>query len=216
VIIATADEERHGQPSGIERMMTNHFADIDAEYVLDEGGMGSQDALAANKLVFGISVGDKVMVWLRLRATGTAGHGSQPIPDNANVVLLEAIRKATTLPPDGALHPVVEEMRRAIGGNFARNKYAAVIQRNTISLTTLTAGVGSPVQVNVIPSTSEAPLDCRVLPGMNMDIFISDLKARINDPRVSVEIIAIKPDPGVSSTATPLCRYAPGRPEASS
>lgn len=64
VIIATADEERHGQPSGIESMMTNHFADINAEYVLDEGGMGSRDALAANKLVFGISVGDKVMVWL--------------------------------------------------------------------------------------------------------------------------------------------------------
>jgi acetylornithine deacetylase/succinyl-diaminopimelate desuccinylase-like protein len=204
VILATADEERHGNPSGIDWMMTNHFADIDAEYVLDEGGMGSRDALAANKLVFGISVGDKVMVWLRLRATGTAGHGSQPIPDNANVILLEAIRNATTLPPDGALHPVVEAMRQAIGGDFARNKFADAIQRNTISLTTLTAGVGAPPMVNVIPSTSEATLDCRVLPGMNMDTFISDLKARINDSRVSVEIIQVNPDPGVSSTATPL------------
>jgi acetylornithine deacetylase/succinyl-diaminopimelate desuccinylase-like protein len=54
--------------------------------------MGSPDTLAANKLVFGISVGDKVPVWLRLRATGAAGHGSQPIPDNANIILLDAIR----------------------------------------------------------------------------------------------------------------------------
>jgi acetylornithine deacetylase/succinyl-diaminopimelate desuccinylase-like protein len=147
-------------------MIANHYADIDAEYVLDEGGMGSRDALAANKLVFGISVGDKVPVWLRLRARGTAGHGSQPIPDNANIILIDAIGKAMTLPADRP-HPVVEEMRLAIGGEFAQNKFTSAIQRNTISLTTLAAGIGSPVRVNVIPSTSEASLDCRVLPGVN-------------------------------------------------
>ena len=58
--------------------------------------------------------------------------------------------------------------------------------------------------MNIIPSTSEATLDCRVLPGVNTDGFISELKARINDPRVTVEIISVSPDPGVSSTATPL------------
>jgi acetylornithine deacetylase/succinyl-diaminopimelate desuccinylase-like protein len=30
VIIATADEEKHGNPGGIEWMMANHFPDIDA------------------------------------------------------------------------------------------------------------------------------------------------------------------------------------------
>jgi len=203
VMIATADEETGGA-RGIQWMMANHYADIDAEYVLDEGGMGSRDALAVNKLVFGISVGDKVPVWLRLRAKGTAGHGSQPIPDNANMILLDAIRNALTLPPGGRPHPVVEEMRRAIGGEFAQNKFTSAIQRNTISLTTLVAGVGSPAKVNVIPSTSEATLDCRVLPGVDTDEFISELKARINDPRVTVEVIQVSPDPGISSTATPL------------
>lgn len=133
--------------------MANHCADIDAECVLDEGGLGSRDALAVNKLVFGISVGDKVPVWLRLRAKGTTGPGSQPIPDNANMILLDAIRNAMTLPPGGKPHPVVEEMRRAIGGEFAQNKFTSAIQRNTISLTTLMAGLGSPVKAIVIPST---------------------------------------------------------------
>jgi acetylornithine deacetylase/succinyl-diaminopimelate desuccinylase-like protein len=201
VMIATADEETGGE-RGIQWMMANHYADIDAEYVIDEGGMGSQDALAKNKLAFGISVGEKGMVWLRVRATGTAGHGSQPIPDNANIILLDALRQAMTLPPGGTPHPVVEEMRRVFGGEFAQNKYTSAIQRNTITLTTLAAGVGSPA--NVIPSVSEATLDCRLLPGVNADEFVSELKARIHDPRVTVEIIAIKVHPGYSSTATPL------------
>ncbi|HEY6389770.1 MAG TPA: M20/M25/M40 family metallo-hydrolase, partial [Bryobacteraceae bacterium] len=203
VMISTADEESGGA-RGIQWMIANHYGDIDAEYVLDEGGMGSRDALASDKLVFGVAVGDKVLIWLRLRATGTAGHGSQPVPDNANLILLEAIRKVMALPESGQGSPVVEEMKRRIGTPLAQNKFTSAIQRNTISLTTLSAGVGSPPRVNVIPSTSEAGLDCRVLPGTNTDEFISDLKARINDSRVTVEIINIAPDPGVSSTDTPL------------
>ena len=39
------------------------------------------------------------MFWLRLRAKGTAGHGSQPIAENANMILLEAIHKAMEMPP---------------------------------------------------------------------------------------------------------------------
>ncbi len=205
VMISTADEESGGE-RGIQWMIANHYGEIDAEYVLDEGGMGSHDALAPNKFVFGISVGDKVPVWLRLRAKGTAGHGSQPIPDNANLILLEAIRKAMTLPENDKGSPVVEEMKRKIGAPLSQNKFTSAIQRNTISLTTLSAGVGSPPRVNVIPSSSEAGLDCRVLPGTNTDEFISDLRARINDPRVTVEIINVAPDPGVSRTDTPLYR----------
>jgi acetylornithine deacetylase/succinyl-diaminopimelate desuccinylase-like protein len=203
VMICTADEETGGE-RGIQWMIANHYDDIDSEYVLDEGGMGSRDALAPNRLVFGVSVGDKVLMWLRLRAKGTAGHGSQPVPDNANLILLDAIRKAMALPESGKTSPVVDEMLRKIGTPMAQNKFTSAIQHNTISLTTLSAGVGSPPRVNVIPSTSEAGLDCRVLPGTNTDEFISDLKARINDPRVTVEIINVSPDPGVSRTDTPL------------
>jgi len=127
--------------------------------VLDEGGFGTRSILAADKLVFGIEVGEKQTLWLRVRAKGTAAHGSQPIPDNANVTLLTALGKAMALPP-AKPHPVVAEMYPNIGAPLAANKYTAAIQVNTASLTTLTAGVGSPVKVNVIPSASEATLDC--------------------------------------------------------
>src|SRR5581483_6633646 len=150
-----------------------------------------------------VAVGEKQSAWLRVRARGTAAHGSQPIPDNANVTLIHALEKAMALQP-AKTNPVVAEMRRNIGGPLARNKYTDAIQVNTVALTTLSAGVGSPPKVNVIPSTSEATLDCRLLPGVNAQEFISEMKARINDQRISIELISSPEDPGSSSSRTPL------------
>jgi len=202
VMLCTADEETNGS-HGIRWMIENHFSDIDAEYVLDEGGFGTRSILAEGKLVFGIAVGEKQTLWLRVRASGTAAHGSQPIPDNANVTLLNALQKAMALAP-AKPHPVVAEMIRTIGAPLAANKYTAATQANTVSLTTLASGVGSPVKVNVIPSTAEATLDCRLLPGVNSAEFISEMKARINDPRVAIEEINPPDDPGASPSRTPL------------
>lgn len=202
VLLSTADEENNGT-YGIRWMIDNHYPDIDAEYVLDEGGFGTRDILARGKLVFGIEVGEKQTLWLRVRAHGTAAHGSQPIQDNANVTLLTALQKAMALAP-AKPHPVVAEMIRAIGEPLAPNKYTAAIQANTVSLTTLASGVGSPVKVNVIPSSAEATLDCRLLPGVNAAEFISEMKARINDQRVTVVTINAPDDPGASNSQTPL------------
>lgn len=202
VMLSTADEETGGD-YGIRWMLANHAREIDAEYVLDEGGFGTRDILATGKLVFGVAVGEKQTLWLRLRATGTAGHGSQPIPDNANLILLEALRKAMQLAPVEP-HPVVAEMVRTIGVPLAANRYTAAIQANTVSLTTLTSGVGNPVKVNVIPSTAEATLDCRLLPGQDARRFLAQIEARINDPRVNLEAVSVPEDTGISSHRTPL------------
>lgn len=202
VMLSTADEETNGT-YGIRWMIDNHFSDIDAEYVLDEGGFGTREILSPGKLIFGIAVGEKQTLWLRIRASGTAAHGSQPIPDNANLTLLSALQRAMSLAP-AKPHPVVAEMMRNIGSPLATNRYTAAIQANTVSLTTLTSGVGSPPKVNVIPSTAEATLDCRLLPSVNAPEFISEMKARINDPRVAVEMINAPDDPGASVSRTPL------------
>lgn len=203
VMLTTADEESDGV-YGIRWMIQNHWSEIDSEYVLDEGGFGTRDILSPGKLVFGIMVGEKLMLWVRLRAKGTAGHGSQPIPNNANMTLLRAIGKALDLPAPTEPNPVVEEMRRNLGGTLADNKYVSAIQRNTATLTTLTSGVGSPVKVNVIPSAAEATIDCRLLPGVNAEEFLSDMRARINDPRVTLEMISTPDDAGASDSRTPL------------
>ncbi len=202
VFAATCDEETGGA-HGVKWLIANHWDKLNPAFVMDEGGFGSRDILVPNKLAFGIAVGEKQLAWLRLRAKGTAAHGSQPIPDNANDILLTAIGKAMALPVGGKRHPVVDEMIRNLG-ELVQNKLTNAIQKNTMSLTTLRAGVGDPPKVNVIPSSSEATLDCRLLPGVNSAEFISEVKARINDPRVTVELLSEPLDTGVSSSQTPM------------
>jgi len=203
VLFATCDEETGGD-LGVRWMLKNHPAELEAEYVLDEGGFGTRDVLRRGKLAFGISVAEKQPVWLRIRAKGTAAHGSQPIPDNANMTLLRALEKAMAAPPSGKPHPVIAEMQATLGGQIDANKFTNAIQKNTLSLTTLRSGVGSPLKVNVIPSTAEATLDCRLLPGASADEFISDMRARINDPNVTVELLTTIDDTPASSFTTPL------------
>lgn len=202
LFLADCDEESDGR-WGAAWMIKHHWSELDPEYVLDEGGIGSTDLYAPGKTVFGISVGDKQVLWLKLRATGTSGHGSQPIADNANDILLAAIAKARQFPASSKPDAIVEEMRRAVGA-FATNKYMNAIRQNTISLTTLRSGVGDPPKANVIPSLAEATLDCRLLPGQNAEGFVSEIKARINDPRVTVEQLSDPADPGPSRIDTPL------------
>jgi acetylornithine deacetylase/succinyl-diaminopimelate desuccinylase-like protein len=56
----------------------------------------------------------------------------------------------------------------------------------------------------VIPSTSDATIDCRLMPGVNAAEFFSEMKARINDPRITLEQLSDPADPGISKMETPL------------
>jgi len=189
ILMATPDEETGGA-AGARYMIASHWDALNPEYVLDEGGFGARDVLAADgRLVFGISVAEKKMLWLSLAASGTAGHGSQPIPDNANDALVAALASVAAREAPARPSPVVRELEKRVG-QLADNKFTRAIRRDTVSLTTLKSGVGSPPKVNVIPSAATATLDCRLLPDTDLDRFLAQLKESLGPERginVSVE-----------------------------
>ena len=205
VFLATADEETGGE-WGAQWMIENHYSQLDPEYVLDEGGFGTRDALAPGRLVYGISVADKRSLWLRATATGASGHGSQPIPDNANEILVGALGRILSRPHPASEIGLVRTVRERVGGRFAENKFTRAVERNTCSLTTLRSGVGDPPKVNVIPSRSEAMLDCRLLPGQSPEEFLARLRSLAGDPRVRLEVIRTAEAAPASPWDTPLFR----------
>ena len=91
-------------------------------------------------------------------------------------------------------------------GTFAPNKFTNAIQHSTIALTWFRSGVGDPPKINVIPSVAEAGLDCRVLPGTTRDEWIAEVRRRLGDPAIAIELINESDDPIVTSHDSPLYR----------
>jgi acetylornithine deacetylase/succinyl-diaminopimelate desuccinylase-like protein len=214
VILLAEPDEEVGGALGARWMIANHYAELDPEFVIDEGGFGSRDLFAPGKLVYGISVAEKKIVWLKLRAEGVAGHGSQPNDQNPNDRLVRGLARllggaepASSRPPAArGGEPTVLEIMKARVGTFAPNKFTNAIQQSTIALTWFRSGVGEPPKINVIPSVAEAGIDCRVLPGTTKDQWIADVQRRLGDPSITIELINESDDPIVSSHDTPLYR----------
>ena len=212
VILLAEPDEEVGGAQGARWMIANHFAELDPEYVLDEGGFGSRDLFTPGKLVYGISVAEKKLIWLKVRAEGISGHGSQPIEQNPNDHLVKAL--ARLLAPSAAAETsrapsseksIVQIMKENVG-TFAANKFTNAIQQSTISLTWLRSGVGDPPKINVIPSVAEAGLDCRVVPGTTTDQWVAEVRRRLADPSLKIDVINEGDDPIVTSSDTPLYR----------
>jgi acetylornithine deacetylase/succinyl-diaminopimelate desuccinylase-like protein len=197
VILMAVPDEEVGGTLGAKWMLQNHYAEIEPEYTLDEGGFGSRDLFAPGKLVFGISVAEKKILWLKLRAEGVAGHGSQPHDQNANDRLVRALARLQSEPLPSASFTVVDTMKSRVG-QLSVNKFNNAIQQSTISLTSLRSGVGDPPKVNVIPSVAEATIDCRVLPGTSKAQWMAELRRRLGDPQISIDIVYEGEDPIVT------------------
>ena len=198
VILMAVPDEETGGTLGARWMRDQHYADIDPEYILDEGGFGSRDLFAPGKLVFRISVAEKKILWLKLRAEGVAGHASQPHDQNPNDRLVRALARLLSEPLPTSPFPVIDTMKSRIG-TFASNKFNNAIQHSTISLTTIKSGVGDPPKVNVIPSVAEATIDCRVLPGTTKEQWLAEIRRRLGDPDIKIDVVYESEDPIVTT-----------------
>jgi len=188
IFLAVADEETTGT-LGSAWIVRNKWEEINAEYVLDEGGFGTQGFFTKDKkLIFSVGVAEKKVLWLRLSTSGPSGHGSMPLKENANFIMVQALsRVASYVTPIHITAPVAEMIRRL--GKLADTPYNNALQRNTISLTVTNGFVGDPPKSNVIPGKAEAVLDCRLLPDQDQNEFVSKLKKIIDDPRVKFNYI---------------------------
>ncbi len=125
-----------------------------------------------------VETAEKGIVWMRLRSRARAGHGSMVHEDNAVTALCEAVARLGRHRFPLVLTDTVQEFLAAVGeetgldfsgddlegavaklGGLARIIGATL--RDTANPTMLKAGY----KANVIPSTAEAVVDCRVLPG---------------------------------------------------
>jgi acetylornithine deacetylase/succinyl-diaminopimelate desuccinylase-like protein len=206
IFLAESGEEADLEGVGINYMVREHFAEIDAEFAMTEGGGARIDGGRVTRVSIGTA--EKLPARVRLVARGTAGHGSVPRLDNALMHLGAAVDKvgrwetqmrlndttrayfekmAAISPPDRAsvYKALLDPKTAADAQKFLRNnspgEYSML--RTSVVPTMLKAGVGA----NVIPSEAEATLDIRALPDENIDAFYAEMAKVIADPAVKIE-----------------------------
>jgi acetylornithine deacetylase/succinyl-diaminopimelate desuccinylase-like protein len=207
-LVFTADEEAGGL-YGARWLIENHPETVaDCTEAIGEVG-GFSLTMKDDLRLYLIETAEKGMNWMRLKARGTAGHGSMINNDNAVTNLVEAVTRIGNHDWPLRLTPTVKEflatLEDVLGakldpedmtetlaklGSFSR-MFGATI-RNTANPTMLNAGY----KVNVIPGDAEAHVDGRFLPGYEEEFFatIDELLGDKVTRESVVEDIALETD----------------------
>jgi acetylornithine deacetylase/succinyl-diaminopimelate desuccinylase-like protein len=231
ILAATADEEKGGE-EGAGWLTRNCPEKIRADYVINEGG-----GLAApvnGKSMYTVQTAEKGILWFKVKAKGTPGHGSIPgAADNAIVRMNNVVRKLERYRSRISLTPTVKqfltEMAKehkaarktltklledpaaadpALDALAKRDRVLAEEIRAKLRMTVTPTMIHGGVKENIIPSECEAVFDCRVLPGQTtadaMDKIKSLLK-KVGLEKLEFEIVQAN-EPSESPLDTVLYR----------
>jgi acetylornithine deacetylase/succinyl-diaminopimelate desuccinylase-like protein len=228
IFVVEADEE--SAPYNATWLAQTHWADMECEFALNEGGWIMADDRGRVKYV-SISTADKSSIAVILTAQGTSTHSSMPRPDNAIFALSRALsrlanyetpvqltpstRRFFTTLANTSAPPMSQYFRDLVGTDTAaqiradreigKDPLLHAIMRNTIAPVMLNAGF----RRNVIPGSADATVNVRLIPGSDPNQIVRDFERVIDDPAVSVSLSTPSAGPsriGASSEDTDLYR----------
>ena len=206
IFLAEAGEEASTRV-GIEYMVNNHWAEIEAEICIAEGGAGIRRGGAPRYIT--VQTAEKLPQAVKLTSHGPAGHGSRPLQTNAIAHLSQAVAKVAAWQPPMRLNDTTryyferlatvsapEDAARYNG--IANPEKSEAIQQyfaakepghNSMLRTSVSPNIiRGGFQINVIPSEAEALLDVRALPDEDMTAFLDQIRKVVGDPQIEVTL----------------------------
>ncbi len=191
---------------------------IEAEFVLDEGGIITLTKMPGiTKPLALLGTSEKGYLSLVLTVEEAGGHSSIPAEETSIDILSKALVNLRSRPFPSSLTgstlegteylgpemPFVQKMAFAnqwlfkgvIISNYEKSPQSAAMVRTTMVPTIIDAGVKD----NVVPTVAKATVNLRLLPGDLSEVVIEEVKKKIGDERVKVEN-----QMGFISEATPV------------
>ena len=211
-VIFLAESGEEGTTSvGIQFMVNEHFADLDAEYCLAEGGGVTR--IKGEVAYATVQTLEKRSRGIELISRGIAGHGSVPLKSNAIVHLAGAVARIGEWRPEIRLNETTRQyfaklaelsppetsryytdvlsadpkVRAAADEWLFENepRHSSML-RTSVSPNIFAGGYRS----NVIPSEARATLDVRMLPDEDPEKFLEQVRTVVNDPSLDVRFPA--------------------------
>ncbi|WP_413353377.1 M20/M25/M40 family metallo-hydrolase [Microbacterium sp. 1P06AB] len=190
-----ADEENGGVEGSqlVVRDRAEWFAGA-TEAISEVGGYS---IAVGDERAYLLQVGEKALIWIRLHATGQAGHGSRHHPDNAVTRLAEAV---SALGRTGWPIELTSTTRQLVGsladlsGTLADDPdavadtagAASAFLRSTFRTTTNPTGLTAGYKHNVIPDAATAAIDIRTLLGHEDEVLAQVQRIVGDDIRIEV------------------------------
>jgi acetylornithine deacetylase/succinyl-diaminopimelate desuccinylase-like protein len=184
VVLAFLADEEAGGSNGVYRLVDERpdLFDGVSEGISEVGGFSL--TVGPDSRLYLIETAEKGMAWMRLTASGRAGHGSMINEDNAVTALCEAVARLGRHRFPVRMTPTVRrfltELSDALGVELDPDDLDTLVDklgplailigatlRHTVNPTMLAAGY----KVNVIPGAAEAQVDGRFLPGYEEEFF---------------------------------------------
>ncbi len=221
IIVALTADEEGGDFNGVDWLLKNHRALLEADFGLNEGGGG---AMRQGKKLFNtVQASEKVYQSFRLEVKGKGGHSSRPIvKDNVIYQLAEGLQRLAQFNFPVSLNEVTK-LYFERGANFESGETAAAMKAlaknpadtNAISFLSNQAAYNSTMRTtcvatmleaghaeNALPQTARATVNCRILPTETAEQTRQTLIKVINDERISITPIK-EPKPSPPSPLRP-------------
>lgn len=203
-LVFTADEEAGGVKGAVWLAQHHPETVADCTEAISEVG-GFSLTIRDDLRLYLVQVAEKGLLWLKLIADGTAGHGSMRNSDNAVTELAAAVARIGNYTWPDRLHPAqrafLDAIEEALDVEIQSDSVEETLSRlgsisrmigatmsNTVNPTMLRAGY----KANVIPGQAEAQFDARFIPGYEQELL--DTIKELAGPKIRTEITTRLPD----------------------
>jgi succinyl-diaminopimelate desuccinylase len=137
-----------------------------------------------------VGIGEKCVLWLRMRGEGVSGHAAYALGESAVVKVLAVLRGAERLTgqrgrPRADAARIVRSQRAAAERHWGPGT-GRIAERLTVNVGTIRGGG----QVNLIPARCEADIDFRLPPGLSTAAVLRGLRESTNGFRgTAIEVL---------------------------
>jgi acetylornithine deacetylase/succinyl-diaminopimelate desuccinylase-like protein len=196
-LIFVADEETGGE-LGAEWLTDTHPDRARCDMLINEGA-GECFSWDGGRH-YGVCCGEKGLYRFRVTAHGTAGHASLPkMGDNALLKLGPVLARLAEAPSSFEMTEVAEALIASLGGDpsdpaqaleriTAADPALLVVVEPMLSVTLVPTMAHASDKINVIPSSAELKVDCRVPPGLGEEAARRRIDEVLGDQAGEVEI----------------------------
>jgi acetylornithine deacetylase/succinyl-diaminopimelate desuccinylase-like protein len=204
----TCGEETSDTFDGVEWLIKTHPEALQAAFALNEGAGGELDE-TGKPVTLQIQAGEKVYQDFTLETTNGGGHSSRPVKDNAIYHLAAGLSRISAWRFPISLNPVTRAYfeaqaklrpssaadiravlkdspgEAAAGRLWAENAGWNSMLRTTCVATMVNAGHAP----NALPQRAQANVNCRILPGVSVDVVRETLVKVLADSAITVKAV---------------------------